>query len=154
MKCRIVQQNYWIALLMVLLLGSIWIGCSSSVKERRGEGAEGSDMGVGKYYYFDDILIPKELSYDEDESFVYETPQFKTGSMVFTKWRLDPNSLVDFFTYYMEKDDWKLVNSFRGAESILNFSKPDKVCIIKISETWYGTTVTEIRVGPLGMKKM
>jgi hypothetical protein len=111
-------------------------------------------MGVGKYYYFDDILIPKELSYDEDESFVYETPQFKTGSMVFTKWRLDPNSLVDFFTYYMEKDDWKLVNSFRGAESILNFSKPDKVCIIKISETWYGTTVTEIRVGPLGMKKM
>ncbi len=154
MKCRVFKENCWIVLLMVLLLSSIWIGCGSSVKERRGETAEGSEMGVGKYYYFDDILIPKELSYDEDESFVYETPQFKTGSMVFTKWRLDPNSLVDFFTYYMEKDDWKLVNSFRGAESILNFSKPDKVCIIKISETWYGTTVTEIRVGPLGMKKM
>ena len=154
MKRRFGQKNCWIALLMVLLLSSIWIGCGSSVKERRGETAEGSEMGVGKYYFFDDILIPKELSYDEDESFVYETPEFKTGSMVFTKWRLDPNSLVDFFTYYMEKDDWKLVNSFRGAESILNFSKPDKVCIIKISETWYGTTVTEIRVGPLGMKKM
>jgi hypothetical protein len=149
-----IQQNCWIALLMVLLLSSIWMGCSSNVKERRGEAAEGSDMGVGKYYFFDDILIPNELSYDEDESFVYETPQFKTGSMVFTKWRLDPNSLVDFFTYYMEKDNWKLMNSFRGAESILNFSKADKACIIKIFEKWYGTTVVEIRVGPLGMKKM
>jgi hypothetical protein len=139
---------------MVLLLSSTWIGCSSNVKETRGEPTEGHEMGVGKYYFFDDILIPKELNYDEDESFVYEIPQFKTGSMVFTKWRLDPNSLVDFFTYYMEKDNWKLVNSFRGAESTLNFSKPDKTCTIKISETWYGTTVTEIRVGPLGMKKM
>jgi len=154
MQRRMIQQNYWIVLLMVLLLGSIWIGCSSNVKETRGETAEGSTMGVGKYYYFDDILIPQELSYDEDESFVYETPQFKTGSMVFTKWRLDPNSLVDFFTHYMEKDNWKLVNSFRGTESTLNFSKPDKACAIKIFEKWYGTTVVEIRVGPVGMKKM
>ena len=154
MRRRMIQQNYWLALLMVLLLGSIWMGCSSNVKETRGETAEGSGMGVGKYYFFDDILIPNDLSYDEDESFVYETPQFKTGAMVFTKWRLDPNSLVDFFTYYMEKDNWKLVNSFRGTESTLNFSKPDKACTIKIFEKWYGTTVVEIRVGPVGMKKM
>jgi len=154
MQRRIIQQNCWIALLMMLLLSSVWMGCSSNVKETRGETTEGSNMGVGKYYYFDDILIPQELSYDEDESFVYETPQFKTGSMVFTKWRLDPNSLVDFFTVYMEKDNWKLVNSFRGAESTLNFSKPDKACAIKIFEKWYGTTVVEIRVGPVGMKKM
>ena len=154
MQRRMIQQNYWIALLMVLLLSSTWIGCSSNVKETRGETAEGSNMGVGKYYFFDDILIPQELSYEQDESFVYETPQFKTGSMVFTKWRLDPNSLVDFFTYYMEKDNWKLMNSFRGAESILNFSKADKACTIKIFEKWYGTTVVEIRVGPVGMKKM
>ena len=154
MKCRVFKENCWIVLLMVLLLSSTWIGCSSNVKETRGETAEGSSMGVGKYYFFDDILIPQELSYEKDESFVYETPQFKTGSMVFTKWRLDPNSLVDFFTYYMEKDNWKLMNSFRGAESILNFSKADKACTIKIFEKWYGTTVVEIRVGPVGMKKM
>ena len=154
MKCRVFKENCWIVLLMVLLLGSIWMGCSSNVKERRGEGAEGSDMGVGRYYFFDDILIPQELSYDQDKSFVYEAPQFKTGIMVFTKWRLDPNSLVDFFTHYMEKDNWKLMNSFRGKESTLNFLKADRGCAIKIFEKWYGTTVVEIRVGPVGMKKM
>ncbi len=54
----------------------------------------------------------------------------------------------------MEKDNWKLVNSFSGKESFLNFSKPDKTCTVKIIEKWYGTTEVEIRVGPLGEKKM
>ena len=61
---------------------------------------------------------------------------------------------MDFFNYRMEKDNWKMVNSFKGKESILNFSKPDKTCTIKIVEKWYGTTIVEIRVGPLGEKKM
>jgi hypothetical protein len=54
----------------------------------------------------------------------------------------------------MEKDNWKLVNSFSGKESFLNFSKPDKTCTIRIIEKWTGTTTVEIRVGPLGEKKM
>jgi hypothetical protein len=76
------------------------------------------------------------------------------GWMVFSKWRLDVESLIEFFSYHMEKDNWKMVNSFKGKESILNFSKPDKTCTIKITETWYGKAEVEIRVGPLGDKKM
>ncbi len=75
------------------------------------------------------------------------------GWMVFSKWRLDPNSLIEFFTYHMEKDNWKLVNSFKGKESFLNFSKPDKTCTIKISENWLGKTEVEIRVGPWGRRR-
>ncbi len=108
---------------------------------------KGEDVGVGKYYYFDDVLIPKELNYKPDESFVYETPQVKTGSMVFKKWQVDSGSVVDFFSYHMQKDNWKLVNSFKGKESILNFLKPDKTCTIKIVDKWYGTTVVEVRIG-------
>ena len=74
--------------------------------------------------------------------------------MVFSKWRLDVESLIEFFSYNMEKDNWKMVNSFKGKESILNFSKPDKTCTIKITETWYEKIEVEIRVGPLGDKKM
>jgi hypothetical protein len=54
----------------------------------------------------------------------------------------------------MEKDNWKLVNSFRGKDSFLNFTKPDKTCTVKMFDKWCGTTVVEIRVGPLGEKKM
>ncbi len=47
-----------------------------------------------------------------------------------------------------------MVNSFKGKENILNFSKPDKNCTIKISEDWMGYTEVEVRVGPTGEKKM
>jgi hypothetical protein len=140
--------------MVIFVLGMMWMGCSSSIKERREETVKGEGRGSGKYYYFDDVLIPGELNYKQNKSFIYETPRFKTGVMFFSKWRLDVISLIDFFIYNMEKDNWKLDNSFRGKESVLNFSKPDKICTIKISENWYGTTEVEVRVGPLGEKKM
>ncbi len=146
-----------IALLLVILIGWVWMGCSSTVKERREEPvtSDSSDWrGSGKYYHFDDVLVPGELKYRQNKSFIYETPRFKTGVMIFSKWWLDAGSLMDFFAYHMEKDNWKLVNSFKGKESILNFSKPDKTCTVRITEKWYGTTEVEIRVGPLGDKKM
>ncbi len=154
MEQGIFQRRMAIALLLVILIGWVWMGCSSKVKERRGEPVTSEWRGSGKYYHFDDVFVPGELNYKQNKSFIYETPRFKTGVMIFSKWWLDVGSLIDFFTYHMEKDNWKLVNSFRGKESILNFSKPDKTCTIRITEKWYGTTEVEIRVGPLGEKKM
>jgi hypothetical protein len=152
-----------IAFLLVIFvcLGMGWTGCSTTVKqqqsgqpvteatgERKGEGV------VSGRYYLDDVRIPDELNYKADESMVYETAKFKAGVLRFSKWRLDVQSLVDFFTYNMEKDNWKFVNSFRGEETQLTFAKPDKTCDIRISETWTGMTRVVILVGPLGEKKM
>jgi len=141
-------------LFAVLFTGLAWTGCASTVKERSGEPEKRGVETTSKYYHFDDVRIPRELNYKQNKSFVYETPRFKTGILIFTKWRIDVESLIDFFNYQMEKDNWKLVNSFKGKESILNFSKPDKTCTIKITEKWHGTTEIEIRVGPLGEKKI
>ena len=147
----------FVVLLSILILSLGWIGCSSTVKERQGEPEKTEERPIppgAKYYSFEDILVPGELNYQHDESLIYETPRFKMGRMIFTKWRLEPNSIIDFFIYHMENDNWKLVSSFRGEESMLNFSKPDKSCSIKVSENWLGKTRVEIRVGALGEKKM
>lgn len=144
-------------LLSILILSMGWIGCSSTVTQKQGEPAKSEERPLpfgAKYYSFEDILIPGELNYQPDESLIYETPRFKMGRMIFTKWRLDRDSVIDFFSYHMEKDNWKLVNSIRGEQSTLNFSKPDKSCEIKVSENWLGKTRVEIRVGALGEKKM
>jgi hypothetical protein len=161
MRANIFRRKSVMAMFLVVLFGGVWMGCTTTVKERQGgqpvtgptPEAQAEWEGMGKYY-LDDVRVPSELNYKPDRSFVYETPRFKAGVLVFTKWRLDITSLIDFFTYNMEKDNWKLVNSFRGKESFLNFSKPDKTCTVKMFEKWYGTTVVEIRVGPLGEKKM
>jgi hypothetical protein len=158
MPQKILRRSPAIALLFIFLLGLIWMGCSTTVTERRGEPARGEEKQVSKYgakyYYFDDVLIPGELKYRPKKSAIYETPRFKMGWMVFSKWWLDIDSLMDFFNYHMEKDNWKMVNSFKGKESVINFSKPDKTCTIRITDTWYGKVEVEVRVGPLGEKKM
>jgi len=155
---NIFKKKSVIALLLVIFFGVIWTSCATSVKERQqGQTVTGEVKAEGESvakYYFDDVRVPNELNYKPNKSFIYETPRFKAGVLFFSKWRLDVPSLVDFFTYNMEQDNWKLVNSFRGKESFLNFSKPDKTCTVKIVEKWHGTTIVEIRVGPLGEKKM
>jgi len=161
----IFKRRSVLGLLLVIFLGLALIGCTTTVKERQsgqpiagaaGEAkaetkAEGEGMGR---YYLDDVRVPSELNYKPDKSFIYETPKFKAGVLHFTKWLLDVPSLIDFFIYNMEKDNWKMINIFRGKESFLNFSKPDKTCTIRIKEKWTGTTIVEIQVGPLGEKKM
>lgn len=160
----IFKRRSVLGLLLVIFLGLVLIGCSTTVKERQpgqpiagatgttGETkAEGEGMGR---YYLDDVRVPSELNYKPDKSFIYETPRFKAGVLHFTKWLLDVPSLIDYFIYNMEKDNWKMINIFKGKESFLNFSKPDKTCTVRIKEKWTGTTIVEIQVGPLGEKKM
>lgn len=151
-------RKKWIPiLLLILFLGGGLISCATTVREReQGQPAgetKGEGEGVGRYY-FDDVRVPNELVFKPNKSFIYETPRFKAGVLYFSKWRLDVPSLIDFFIYHMEQDNWKQVNIFKGKESFLNFSKPDKTCTIKIFEKWHGSTIVEIRVGPLGEKKM
>jgi hypothetical protein len=157
MRQEIPGRFMLIVLLSILVLSVGGLGCSSTVKETQGEPGKSGERPIppgAKYYSFEDILIPGELNYQPDDSLIYETPKFKMGRMIFTKYRLDRDSVIDFFSYHMEKDNWKLVNSIRGEQSTLNFSKPDKSCEIRVTENWLGKTRVEIRVGALGEKKM
>lgn len=144
------RRGVGLAGIIAILTLFLFIGCSTLSREQKGEGAVKDT--IGKYYYFEDVRVPQELNYKQKRSFVYETPRFKAGVLYFTKWRLDPDSLIDFFTYSMERDNWKLINSYKGKESILNFSKSEKSCTIKIVEKWWGNTEVEVRVGPTSEK--
>ena len=158
---EIFRKKSMMVFLLIFLLGFAWMGCSSTLKEKRDETGKGEgqqstaprDNYFARYYYFDDVLVPGELNYKPDQSFIYETPHFKAGAMFFTKWRVDADSLITFFNYHMEKDNWNIVNSYRGKECFLSFSKPDKTCTIRILDKWDGSTQVEIRVGPLVEKK-
>ena len=158
---NIFQKKSALALLLVIFIGMAWTGCSTTVKERQSgqpvteaTGETKSEPVVTGKFYLDDVRVPEELNYDADESMVYETAKFKAGVLRFSKWRLDVQSVSDFFTYQMVKDGWTFVNSYKGKEIQLTFSKPDKTCNIRISQTWTGVAHVVILVGPLGEKKM
>ena len=161
MSARIVQKKAVMAMFLVVLGGVAWTGCSTTAPElQQGQPVTGpppegkaEGEGVGKYY-LDDVRVPSELDYDADESLVYETPNFRAGVLRFSKWRLDVPSLINFFMSNMAQDKWTFVNAFKGKEAQLNFSKPEKTCTIRITETWTGMVKVAIAVGPLGEKKM
>jgi len=98
------------------------------------------------FYSFPDIPVPKELEYVRDKSFVYETQTIKAGVIVLNG-NVDMQSLENYFKVNMAKNGWKLVNTFRYKDVVMNYTKEDKTCTIKMSRGSFNTDV-EIWVGP------
>ncbi len=103
----------------------------------------------GVYYDFDDILVPSELTLDKKNSLVYGSGQSRVGILIFSG-RVEPSSAASFFQNSMQTDGWKLVSSFKYREYILTFLKPDRACMITISEKTF-STIVEVRTGPVEM---
>lgn len=83
------------------------------------------------YYDFGDILVPRELTFQSDESYVFDTRSFKAGVMVFTG-RVDNNDLINFFINNMTKDGWSVTTTLKGERSVLIFEKFNKSASIQI----------------------
>ena len=98
------------------------------------------------YYDFDDILVPREMELDIEESFIVETPETKSGLMVFNG-MVEIRSLTDFFINSMVKDNWVMRSVFRSNRTILVFDKDARTCVMNITNERYNTLL-EIWVSP------
>lgn len=105
-----------------------------------------NSAGAGTYYDFNDIMIPRAMTLQPKQSFIFEGPQVKTGFLVF-KGRVDAVSLSNFFVNNMAADGWHLSSSFRSKRTILVFTKPGRDCIVNIVDGRFTTTL-EIWVAP------
>ncbi|PIE69497.1 MAG: hypothetical protein CSA21_02385 [Deltaproteobacteria bacterium] len=93
---------------------------------------------VDSYYDFDDVLIPRDMEIDNKESLVFESPNLKAGMMSF-QGRVDAISLFEFFVNSMPKDGWHTTSSFKYGRYIIGFEKPNKDCIISITDGSFKT---------------
>jgi hypothetical protein len=98
------------------------------------------------YREFGDVLVPSEMDYVPDSSFVYTTSGLAAG-VITLKGRVDTDSLISFFQNNMTKDNWKLVSYFKSPKSMMLFRKETRWSVININEeTFY--TYAEIWVAP------
>ena len=98
------------------------------------------------FYGFPDVPVPKELTFSPERSFIYETQALKVGVLVLSG-NVELQSLENYFKTNMAKNGWRLVNSFKFKDVVLNFTKEDKTCNIKMARDMFNTNV-EIWVGP------
>lgn len=147
-RVRIVLQIS--AMLLALVIS---LGCAQSKRiTKRSETPEPVATKPSKtpaplYYDFEDVLVPSELKIDRGKSFVHHAPDFRAGVLVLTG-RVEINSLVRFFENNMAKDNWRLETSFRSPRTMMIFEKPNRKCIVYITEKQFNTEV-EIWVAPV-----
>ncbi|MGB6377983.1 MAG: hypothetical protein WBG24_14805 [Syntrophobacteria bacterium] len=137
--------------LMLTIFLLVGAGCaawkkSQDASEETGEKKNEVQAPAPVYYDFVDILIPAELSLVKKSSFVYSTPSFTAGVLVFEGY-VQGESLVNFFTTNMPKDGWTLKSSFRYRRVILSFEKEERSCLVSVAEFPLKTRV-EIWVAP------
>ena len=99
------------------------------------------------YHDFEDVLVPEELTIIREKSVVVSTPGFRSG-ILSLKGRVEPNSLYNFFSINMEKDNWEVISRIKAPETtIMVFEKATRCAVITIREAQIYTYV-EIGVAP------
>ncbi len=111
------------------------------------------------YHDFEDILVPIEMKVVKDGTVIVSTPGFKSGILTL-KGMVDSNSLYNFFSNNMEKDNWQVISKIKSpGTTIMVFQKTSKCAVITIRDSQF-TTYVEIGVaptlggGPLGSANM
>jgi len=122
-------------------------GCASLRSGSTSAAALARDKGkMPTYHDFNDVLIPPGYKVDKKSTFVFQTPGFSAGVMVF-KGKIKLDFLVKFFNKNMSDDNWRLVSSFKSPRTLLIYNKENRWCVINISisdskvEVWLAPTM-------------
>lgn len=98
------------------------------------------------YLDFDDIMIPKEIDYQESDSYKLDNAKFRASIMRF-KGRVEILELVQYFINNMTKDNWTMISNNKAASvQVLSFEKYNKSCVIQIEDSFATAKTTIIAV--------
>jgi hypothetical protein len=137
------QKSMIVAIALTLFL--LFSGCTKTVHtEPTGEEGPTPIVTIRE---FPDVPTPKELHLEAKESFVYMTPEFATGNLVYNG-NVDYESLLKFFEDSMAKNGWMLQASLKYTRTLLFYQKESRICLINMQITSLNIRV-EIWVAPL-----
>jgi hypothetical protein len=124
-------------------------GCGTALQETKTEVPQGTapkpsaktGMPNARYYDFEDVQIPNELSLNADRSKIFQTPNVTAG-VISLDGNVEINSLIAFFRGAMAKDNWQMKGSFKlPPKYALLFEKKNKRAIVTIEESTFSTKV-------------
>ena len=133
----------------ILLLTVIFVCTAFSCTPKNSENAEPvqQEYSEPNYYYdFDDILIPRELTYEPNDSNKLDNSKFRAAIMAFSG-RVVTEDVINFFINNMAKDNWELIyNVKQNKQTMLSFEKHNKSAIIQVTDNFAKATVTVFAV--------
>ena len=128
-------------LVLLVLLGMLG-GCSSSMM---GGGAsstpavgDGLDSVTTLVESYGDIELPLEMTLSPEKSIAMRTDSFQGGIHSYSG-RVQIGSLKDYILTSMRNNKWKMVGEASYKNTMLAFIKPNKTCMVVLSEGLGGT---------------
>jgi len=87
---------------------------------------------------FEDIPVPKGLTYQPDMSTVIESPSVKAARLIY-RGRLEPESLAQAMRATLEANGWRLVSttSTSGRGTIQVYEKASNALQVEVYEGWF-----------------
>jgi RecA-family ATPase len=127
-------------LITLLLLTAIapLTGCSkkSTVAPTDADALPSVSMFAGD---LQDIELPTELEWDRAKSMTIKTESFHGGVWHYAG-RVEPLSLKNYIISSMRNNKWKLVGEYTASDILLAFVKPNKTCMMVITDSSVGKT--------------
>ncbi len=114
--------------LAVVLVAGLLTGCATSSRTLRSE--------------FEDIPVPKGLSYVEDRSTIIESPSVKAARLIY-RGRIEPLSLGVAMRTTLEANGWRSVSATSSGEQGTTqvYEKGGNSLQVRVWEGWYYTYV-------------
>ncbi|NOX25473.1 MAG: hypothetical protein GXP59_05055 [Deltaproteobacteria bacterium] len=128
--------NYSLIISLLLLTGCAKMHSTNTAATATAPKTE--TKGSESYFpsTFNDFEVPSELKLDSKHTMFINTSSF-TGGIIVLEGRVEATSLADFFVNSMQKNNWVLTGEVRYNSILLSFTKPNKNCMISISNDSY-----------------
>ncbi len=131
MKSLLKTIGYGCALFLMLNMSS---GCSSSRSTSSQPISESELSPVSTLVEsYGDIELPIEMELEPDKSMAMRTDSFQGGIHVY-RGRVELASLRDYIIASMRNHKWKLVGDASYKNSMLAFTKPNRTCMVVLSD--------------------
>ena len=122
---------------MLLLLVGALNGCSGKGSGNRVDAPPINDSELAPLTTmvesYGDIELPIEMTLQSKKSMAMRTDSFKGGIHVFTG-NVQISSLRDYIVASMRNNKWKMVGEASYNNVMLAFTKPNKTCMVVLSE--------------------
>ena len=92
-----------------------------------------------------DIVLPTDLEWNREKSTSIKTESFRGGVWLYTG-KVEIISLKDFMIKSMQDNKWKLVGEVTSKDVMLAFVKPNKTCMMVITDESFGKTTLTLYV--------
>ena len=127
--------NRFVLLLCIIATMPLSNGCFSQSKTSMPSEFVPLSSSVGS---FDDIELPSEMELDSDKSMAIKTDSFRGGIFVYSG-KVEIHSLKDYIASSMNNHKWKHVGEASSRETMMAFIKPNKTCMITLTEGFGGS---------------